>query len=264
MEQYRISFVGAGKVSRALAQKLYNTGFRLQEIMSKTEASRQTLADLCNASPKSDLEFKTGTDIIIVAVPDDALEPVLKSISCGEDVIVAHTAGSAGLEVFPEHIKHKGVLYPLQTFSDNRIIEFRDVPFFIEASDTFTAETLQDLAESTGGKVNFAGTERRRLLHAAAVFVCNFTNHMLAAGKEITTEAGFSFEVLEPLINETITKALQNGPEVSQTGPAVRGDKGTIANHIGLLSFSPDLQELYREVTESIMNTHKKKSDEQF
>ncbi len=259
MEQFRISFIGAGRVAKALAQVLYNTGFKIQEIVSKSGSSSRVLADLCNASPKPDLNFTDGTDIIIAAVPDDALPGVLKKISCGESVIVVHTAGSIGLDVFPSDLKHTGVFYPLQTFSEGRSINFKDIPFFIEASDPNTCEVLNSLAVSIGGEVHFVDTQRRKLLHVAAVFVSNFTNHMLTAGKKTTREAGFPFKILEPLINETILKAVENGPEVSQTGPAVRMDIGTIDKHIELLSFSPDLQNLYMEITKSIMGFYKEK-----
>ena len=123
---------------------------------------------------------------------------------------------------------------------------------------------LKDIAESIGSKVHFIDTEHRRLLHVAAVFACNFTNHMLTAGKQITQKAGFTFEVLKPLINETVMKALEAGPENSQTGPAYRSDIGTIKRHIDLLSFSPELQGIYKEVTKSIMKFYKTASDDQF
>jgi predicted short-subunit dehydrogenase-like oxidoreductase (DUF2520 family) len=145
----------------------------------------------------------------------------------------------------------------LQTFSDNRKIEFSDLPFFLEASDSYSAGTLKNLAESIGGKIHFVDTEHRRLLHVAGVFVCNFVNHMMTSGKQLTLRAGFQFEVLQPLIKETILKAMETGPENSQTGPAFRSDNGTIKRHIDLLSFSPELQAVYREITRSIIRFYK-------
>lgn len=259
MEQYSISFIGAGKVAKALCQQFYNTGFRIHDIVSKSGATGLLLADLCNATPKSDLGFTEDTDIIIVAIPDDAVQGVLKNISCGENAIVAHTAGSLGLDIFPSRLKHTGVFYPLQTFSADRELDFKDIPFFLEASDTFTSEVLSNLAGSISEKINFADAEHRRLLHISAVFVSNFTNYMLSAGKKVAGDGGFEFEILRPLINETISKALDRGPELSQTGPAFRNDQGTIDKHLALLSFSPDLQNLYKEITKSIMSFYNKK-----
>ena len=257
MKEYRISFIGAGKVSGALCRRMYLSGCKIQKIISRTEKNGLALANLCNTVWSSESIFTGSEDIIIVAVPDDTVREVLEKISCHENTVVAHTAGSLGLDVFPANLKRTGVFYPLQTFSDDRNIEFGDLPFFLEGSDPLSSAILNELAESIGGKTYFVDTEHRRLLHVAAVFICNFTNHMLTAGRQITARAGFPFEVMQPLINETILKACEIGPENSQTGPAYRFDKGTIKRHIDLLSFSPEFQEVYKEVSKSIMKFYK-------
>ena len=257
MKEYRISFIGAGKVSGALCRQMHISGCKIQKIVSRTGKSGHALARLCNASWSSDYDFSDSEDLLVVAVPDDKLTEILTRIKCPDNTVVAHTAGSLGLDVFPSSLKHTGVFYPLQTFSENRNISFKDLPLFLEASDLYSSEILRDIAELIGSKVHFIDTEHRRMLHVAAVFACNFTNHMLTAGKQITEKAGFSFEVLEPLINETVMKAMEAGPENSQTGPAYRSDKGTIKRHIDLLSFSPELQGIYKEVTKSIMKFYK-------
>ena len=171
--------------------------------------------------------------------------------------MVVHTAGSFGLDIFPDKIKRKGIFYPLQTFSKNRKVSFTDLPFLIEASDDESSLILQSLAESVKGKVYFVDTDQRRMLHLSAIFVNNFTNYMLTVGKEVALKAGFSFEILVPLLKETISKALDTGPENSQTGPAVRNDQNTIEKHLELLSFSPELQKIYNEMTQSIMEYYK-------
>lgn len=257
MKEYRISFIGAGKVSGALCRKMHMSGCKIKKIISRTGIGGRDLALSCNASWSSEYVFSDSEDLIIVAVPDDKILQVLAAIKCPDNTVVAHTAGSLGLDVFPVFLKHTGVFYPLQTFSEHRKISFRDLPFFLEASDPFSSGILRDIAELISSNVHFLDTEHRRFLHVAAVFACNFTNHMLTAGKQITEKAGISFEVLEPLINETVMKAIETGPENSQTGPAFRSDKGTIKRHIELLSFSPELQDIYKEMTKSIIKFYK-------
>jgi predicted short-subunit dehydrogenase-like oxidoreductase (DUF2520 family) len=264
VKQYRISFIGAGKVSGALCQQMHLSGFRIQKIVSRTGETGRSLARSCDASWSAVYDFSDSEDLIIVAVPDDKLPEILAQIKCPDKSVVAHTAGSLGLDLYPASLRHNGVFYPLQTFSENRNVLFSDLPIFLEASDDYSSAILKDIAESIGSKVHFIDTEHRRLLHVAAVFACNFTNHMLTAGKEITQKAGFTFEVLRPLINETVLKALEAGPEHSQTGPAYRSDIGTIKRHMDLLSFSPELQGIYKEVTKSIMKFYKTASDDQF
>jgi predicted short-subunit dehydrogenase-like oxidoreductase (DUF2520 family) len=171
---------------------------------------------------------------------------------------VAHTAGSFGLDIFPAHLRSTGVFYPLQTFTRGRETQISNIPFLLEASDDYTGRLLQGLVSVLGASAAFMGSERRRMLHLAAVFVCNFTNFMLVSGKDITSEAGISFSILEPLIRETVNKALDAGPEKSQTGPAVRNDLITIEKHLKLLSFSPELQAIYSELTDRITEYYKK------
>jgi predicted short-subunit dehydrogenase-like oxidoreductase (DUF2520 family) len=258
MAQYSLSFAGAGRVAGALCLELYHYGFKILQIVSESEHNGKLLAEICNASWSSELNYTDQNDIIIVAVPDHRLNEVLARIKCADNTIVAHTAGSFGLEVFPSHIKKAGVFYPLQTFSKERSIRFRDLPFLLEASGKDSAEVLEFLAASIGGKAQFLTLDQRKMVHLSAVFVNNFTNYMLTAGEEITTSAGLSFELLVPLIKETVAKAIENGPERSQTGPAVRNDLNTIEKHIELLSFSPSLQIIYSEMTKSIIKHYKK------
>jgi predicted short-subunit dehydrogenase-like oxidoreductase (DUF2520 family) len=258
MKHFNLSFAGAGRVAGALCMKMHYSGCRIIQIVSNSESDGKPLAVRSNASWSSDLSFSAESEIIIVAVPDHKLEEVLSKVECAENSIVAHTAGSFGLDIFPGRIKRKGVLYPLQTFSKGRETDFDKLPFLIEASDGDSSAILGNLAEFIGGKTYFIDSESRRIVHLSAVFVNNFTNFMLTAGKEIASKAELPFSIFEPLIKETISKALSNGSELSQTGPAVRNDFNTIEKQLELLSFSPDLQNLYSEVTKAIINHYKK------
>jgi predicted short-subunit dehydrogenase-like oxidoreductase (DUF2520 family) len=257
MHQYNISFAGAGRVAGVLCEELFHAGFTIDLIVSETEASCKSLSRLCKAAWSKVPRFPDSTNVIVVAVPDHKLKIVLEGIHCHKDTLVVHTAGSIGLDIFPSHIQQKGIFYPLQTFSKNRKVDFRGLPFLLEASDIGSAEILKFLAEAIHGKIYLVNTQQRRMLHLAAVFVSNFTNHMLTTGREVALRTGFPFEILAPLINETISKALDSGPENSQTGPAVRHDFNTIEKHMELLSYSPELQGIYREMTKSIIEYYK-------
>lgn len=244
----------------SLCRQFYLSGCTINKIVSRTEKKGRSLAASYNATWSDDYNFDNDNDVIIVAVTDDSLKEVLKQISSSVSTVVVHTSGSSGMDVFPRHLKMTGVLYPLQTFTSERNIDFRDLPLFLEASDKKSASILKDLGDLLNGRIYFIDSDRRRLLHIAAVFVCNFVNHMFTSGKQIAEKADLPFEVLKPLINETVLKALENGPENSQTGPAYRSDKITLKKHIDLLSFSPELKVIYQDVTTSIMKFYKSKS----
>jgi predicted short-subunit dehydrogenase-like oxidoreductase (DUF2520 family) len=259
MIHYNISFAGAGRVAGALCREMFNAGHNIGLIVSESEKNGTSLSDSCKAKWSGDLKYTGSTDIIIVAVPDHNLAGVLDKIDCPPETLVVHTAGSFGLDVFPEKIKRKGIFYPLQTFSVERKVILPGIPLFLEASDKQSLEVMVNVSESIGGKVYYADTEHRRMLHLAAIFVCNFTNHMLTAGKEVALKSGFPFEVLHPLIEETFAKAMEMGSENSQTGPAVRNDLNTIEKHLELLSFSPELHRIYSVMTHSITEYYKKR-----
>ena len=258
MFHHNISFAGAGKVATALSGKMHEAGIKIDLIVSVTEEHGLSLAESCKASWSSIPEFPVTTDIIIVAVPDHRLRSVLENLKCPANTLVVHTAGSIGLDIFPEHLTKKGVFYPLQTFSMERKVDFTDLPLLIESSDTQSSAILEELAALIGAKTYFLSTEQKVMLHLAAVFICNFTNHMLTGGKMIADKAGVPFEILFPLLKETVSKAMDIGPEKSQTGPAIRNDQNTIEKHMELLSFSPELKKIYRETTMAIIKYHNK------
>lgn len=258
MFNHSISFAGAGKVASALCRKIYETGIKIDLIVSVSGENGRSLAESCGALWSPDPEFPVSTDLIIVAVPDHKLGSVLENIKCRPDSLVAHTAGSIGLELFPEYLSGKGVFYPLQTFSEGRKVDFTDLPFLLESSDEQSSALLEELVSSIGGKAYFVSTEKRIMLHLAAVFICNFTNHMMTDGKLVAEKAGIPFEIFYPLLKETLSKAMDLGPEKSQTGPAIRNDWNTIEKHLELLSFSPELKRIYREMTMSIINYYNK------
>jgi predicted short-subunit dehydrogenase-like oxidoreductase (DUF2520 family) len=258
MFHQNISFAGAGKVATALCRKMYETGIKVDLIVSLSEENGRALAGSCEASWSPVLNYPSSTDIIIVAVPDHNLRSVLEKINCQAGTLVAHTAGSIGLDVFPEHLSGKGVFYPLQTFSGERKVDFSDLPFLLESSDIRSSAILEELTGAIGGKTYFVSTEQRIMLHLAAVFICNFTNHMLTGGKMIAEKTTVPFEIFYPLLQETVAKAMDLGPEKSQTGPALRNDQNTIERHMELLSFSPEWKKIYNEITKSIINYYNK------
>ena len=258
MKRYTISFVGAGRVAGVLCMELFLQGYHIEKIVSRSKQMGKALACKCGAAWSNIADFSENTDIIFVAVSDSNIREVLEQLQCGKETIVAHTAASFGLDIFPEKIKRMAVFYPLQTFSHDRKIDFNELPIFIESSDEAVLTVMTDVADSIGAKTFFTDTQSRILLHLAAVFVCNFTNHLLARGKEIAEKSGFSFEELKPLIAETISKAFDNAPEESQTGPAERNDKITISKHLEMLSFDNNLERIYNDISTSIIDYHNK------
>lgn len=248
-----ISFIGAGRVADILSRALYSKGYKINIIVSTTETNGRKLAEAVNAEWSASYEFSSTDNLIIVAVSDRSLQKVLSEINCSPDTMVVHTAGSFGLEVFGNSsISRKGVFYPLQTFSKDREIGFDGLPFLLEASSEEGYSLMEEIVKKLGSVSYRIDTESRKLYHLAAVFACNFTNYMLTSGKRITDLYHLPFDLLKPLVEETVNKAFEMGPENSQTGPGIRNDINTLNKHRELLSFDPELEKLYNMVTGSI------------
>lgn len=92
----------------------------------------------------------------------------------------------------------------------------------------------------------------------AAVFASNFSNHMLTLSKGILEQNNLTFDLLKPLISETINKSLAIGPEDAQTGPAKRGDLEILDRHMEFLTEDETLSEIYKLISQSIIDHHSK------
>lgn len=258
MAVYNISFVGAGNVAESLATGLAASGHRIVSVASRNGVNARALASAVGAEWKAGLSVPGNCDVVIISVTDSAVAQVAAGLVVPDGAVIAHTAGSVPLEVLGRK-KGAGVFYPLQTFTKGFPPDLRKVPFFLEATDARTLQILRELGESIGAGAWECDSQARKKLHVAAVFTNNFSNFMMTTGASIASEAGINPELLRPLMEETVRKALRTGPEAAQTGPAVRHDSGTVESHIDLLSFSPQYRKLYRLVSKMIAGHYRKK-----
>lgn len=226
-----ILIVGKGNV----ATHLYTAFLKVSHIEVTQISSRK-------------LDQISSTDVTIIAVSDDAISEVSAKI---KNSFVVHTSGSASIYDL-ENKGRKGVFYMLQTFSKDKKIDFTKVPFCLEAENEKDFKLLEDIAKSIGENIYSINSNQRKILHVAAVFANNFTNHMYKISNDICEENDVPFEILHPLIFETSEKIKSLSPKKAQTGPAKRNDKKTIKNHLNLLDSKQ--QEIYKLLTKSILN----------
>ena len=264
-----ITVIGAGNVAWHLAPALENAGHRINEVVSRQLThARQLVSLLYDARPRSDLNVaKSSSRLFLLTVPDDALPDVCSRLVLPENAIVVHTSGSFSLESLNQLMQlysdipvKTGVFYPLQTFSRQQsALDFEEIPLCIEASDPETEVALVAMGQEISSIVYLVSSAERRVLHLAAVFACNFTNHLLTIASDLTEAHDLEFDLLRPLIRETFRKALAaNDPAEIQTGPARRNDQKTINTHRAMLNSQPRLQEIYELMTESIRGRYKK------
>ncbi len=189
-------------------------------------------------------------DVVVISISDNALPDISGSIVLGNaETLVVHTAGSVPMDVLP--YRHRGVLYPMQTFSMDRDVDMRDVPFFVETALKEDMPVLELLARSISDKVMQLDSENRKVLHLAAVLCCNFTNHLYDLTAGLLERNGIPFGMMLPLIDETVAKVHHMHPHDAQTGPAVRGDDKVMAAHLAMID-DPSLHEIYELLSKSI------------
>jgi predicted short-subunit dehydrogenase-like oxidoreductase (DUF2520 family) len=255
-QDVKIGIAGAGRLLNHLAPALHRHGYNIQQVWNRDRQKGQALAHAVEATLIPDLQsFNPFLDLIIIGVSDHAIDDVSGEIPPGR-YSVCHTSGASETDVLNPHLK-KGILYPLQTFSPNRLIEVHRIPFLVHADDDATAELITTIAQEISEKVYALPKEEWAIVHLAAVFAGNFTNHMIGMAHEILKRTSMPYEMLEPLIQETVAKALTHDPYKVQTGPAIRGDRDTMRRHMELLEMRSE-KELYQMISKNIQ----KKSEE--
>ncbi|OQA96022.1 MAG: glutamyl-tRNA reductase [Bacteroidetes bacterium ADurb.Bin217] len=256
--QIKAVIIGAGNVGTHLAIALKNEGVQILQIVSKTMKSAVELASRMECSFTTDLQdINLQADIYIVCVTDNAIIPVLRQLQIGNKFIV-HTSGSMGIDVFYDLAQNYGVVYPMQTFSKFKDINYAEIPIFIEANSPENQQMLFNFVKKISPHVQVINSQQRCMLHICAVFANNFTNHMCTIAEMLMKEHQLKFETFKPLLRETFEKITKYSPSISQTGPAMRNDLHVVQKHIDLLAQFPSIQEIYTHISNNIIEMHKK------
>lgn len=255
----KFALIGTGNVAWHLGRVLENAGHLLVHVYDrKLGLAKKFTADYFNASYGDTTDMRSvEATVFIMAISDHAIATLSQQLKLPEGAILCHTSGSTPLSKLGyADTLNRGVFYPLQTFSKGVPVDFTPIPICIEAENQFTLNVLKNLGQSISQEVVEMSGEQRKALHLAAVFACNFTNHMLAISKEILEAKSMSFAWLKPLITETIHKSIQLGPEHAQTGPAIRGDLKTLDQQLKALEGDVDLARIYQYISQHIIDTY--------
>ncbi len=247
-----VVLLGSGNVATHLGHALVQAGHRIKQVYSRTEAHAQVLAHALRTEATAELAaVDARADVYLIAVKDDAVAEVAAKLPRTQAMVV-HTAGSIDMAVLAAQASNHGVCYPLQTFSKAKAVDFSTVPIAVEASGEAALARLEEMAGSLSRRVFRCDSTQRLSLHVAAVFACNFTNHLYAVAADILNAHGLDFDLIRPLILETAQKVMEHQPIDVQTGPAVRKDVRTMEKHLALLEANPALAQLYQLISERI------------
>lgn len=253
-----VLLVGTGRAAFHLGHALLRSGHSLSGVAGRDPERTHRLADELGTVALAISDARTRTDLRILAVSDDAISSV-SSLLPRANAATIHLSGARSYDLIGMHA-HRGVLWPIQSFSPGEPMDFRTVPLVLDAEDESTRSLLRQLAHDLSAQVIELGATERQLVHIAAVLTSNFPVQLLIEARQLLRDTNIPTDLLTPLWTATAAKAATHA-ESALTGPARRGDQATIASHLARLSGDADLRAAYQAITYLILRDHQPGSD---
>jgi predicted short-subunit dehydrogenase-like oxidoreductase (DUF2520 family) len=261
--KHKIVIIGCGNVAWHLAKHLYhlkNCKLYIYNHRSNPLLNEFKLKFKCKTDP-SLKNVISDADFYFICVTDKYVPETVKNIAIiNKNAVLIHTSGSLKMEELGE-FNNTAVFYPLQSFSKNIDVNWKEIPIIIEAKTITIKKKILGLANLFSNNVVILNYKERLKLHLAAVLVNNFTNALfVAAGDLISKKSGNKqLKILLPLIKQTVFKVESIDPREAQTGPAKRNDNSVMKKHLKLLSDNTDLQNIYKQLSHLVVKQQTKK-----
>ena len=237
------SIIGSGNIAHYFGERCIAAGHFITEVISTNEISGKQLADKLNTQFLSDYN-ESKSDTFLLAIPDDAIRALATSDFFREKKVI-HTSGNIGLKEIESMSEFIACLWPIFSIQKEKLPTRNDVPFVMQSSNQPIRKKAVSLAKCITNNVTEATDEQKSILHLSAVLVNNFTNHLFAQSEKLLAKNDLDFEVLLPIIQNTVEKLAHSKPKALQTGPARRGDTSTMNTHLQILKENQQLQEIY-------------------
>jgi predicted short-subunit dehydrogenase-like oxidoreductase (DUF2520 family) len=251
-----IGIVGAGAVGTALGVALSRAGWPVHAVASRDASRRERFRSLVDATrafvdPEPLVE---EVELIILAVPDDAVAPLARTLRMYSGQAMIHTSGALGADVLAPAMAagtQVGSFHPLVAFADTEraVAALQGATIAIEADDQLAA-MLAVMAEAIGATPVRLASGAKAAYHAAAVLAAGGFVALLDAIAELGRVAGLdeagSLAIYGGLIEGTLGNARALGIAAALTGPITRGDVGTLRAHLETLrTQAPKAMPLY-------------------
>ena len=251
-----IGIIGAGAVGTALGVALNRAGWRVHAVASRDPARRERFRSLVEGTRvfSEPTALVEEVELIIVAVPDDAVAKVAAGIRMYGGQAMVHTSGVLGPDVLAPAMAagtQIGSFHPLVAFADTEraVAALHGATVAIEGDDQLAA-LLAEMAEAVGAVPVRLAPGAKAAYHAAAVLAAGGFVALLDAIAELGRVAGLdeagALAIYGPLIEQTLGNARALGIEAALTGPMTRGDRGTLEAHLAALrEHAPGVLDLY-------------------
>lgn len=195
--------------------------------------------------------------MVFLAVPDDAIGTVSAELSLQlpAHTPVIHTSGTTSVDQINGYFRRRGALWPIRSLRSGETVgEWRELPLIYYGSSRALMQVLGEVAEAMSDQTFVLDDDQRAQLHLAAVFSNNFVTWLYEISYQICSEQNIPFETILPLIKNTALSQTGSPPRLRQTGAAARRDQATMKRHLKLLTGSPEYAQLYRMMSEMIMD----------
>jgi predicted short-subunit dehydrogenase-like oxidoreductase (DUF2520 family) len=254
----RVVMLGSGNTATVLCEVISKAGHEIVQIASRDEEHAKSLAEVYSAATASlKVADFLEADIYIVALHDAALDHIEKIVAL-KNKFVVHTAGAVSMNSLKNCSNTFGVLYPMQSLSKYSS-HIPEIPFLVDGNNQEVLHRVLGFAKTLSNMVIEADDSQRLNYNVAAVFINNFSNHLYALAEIFCQKERLDFKNLFPLMDETVHRAKQVSPFLTQTGPAMRDDIFTLNRHLQALATNPELKYLYLKLSESIIKLHGKR-----
>jgi len=256
----KVFIIGSGNVASHLSKALKANGISVSGIFSRNENDGRTIAYKIDTQWYGKLKsIPKDSNIYLICVSDGAIQEIVSQLpkSIKKSKIIAHTSGSISIKESLIECKNGGVFYPLQTFTKDKRISYKSIPFCINGTNKKTIRILAELGNSISESVQTINDNQRKIIHLSAVMINNFVNHLIYVSEDLLLKENVDPEILQPLLLETIQKQINLGPFDAQTGPARRLDAQTLASHLDLLAQNKPYKAMYMAISKSIQKTYK-------
>jgi predicted short-subunit dehydrogenase-like oxidoreductase (DUF2520 family) len=251
-----IGIVGAGSVGTALGVALRRAGWPVKAVASRNPARRERFTSLVEGSRAfaEPTALMDEVELIVVAVPDDAVARVAGELHMYSGQAMVHTSGALDASVLAPAMAagtQVGSFHPLVAFADTEraVAALHGATVAIEGDDQLAA-LLARMAEAMGATAVRLAPGSKSAYHAAAVLAAGGFVALLDAIGELGRVAGLdeqgSLAIYGPLIEQTLGNARALGIRAALTGPITRGDRGTLEAHLAALrAHAPGVLALY-------------------
>ena len=254
-----ISIVGAGRAGTAVAVLWQRAGHRIVAVSGGAATAERAMRHLPGVPVLGAPDAARAAELVVIGVPDDLIAATVQELADAGAVAsgwVAHLSGATPLSAL-DAARSAGArglgIHPLQTFPDvdAAVERIPGCVVAVGADDDEGAALAERLARDLGGRPFRLPEERRAIYHAAAVFASNYLVAATGVAEVLLEVAGVPDPIgaLTPPQQATLANIARSGPAEALTGPAVRGDAGTIELNLqALANSSPWAVDAYVEM----------------